>query len=94
MLIRQYRGGHQHSHLFIVAGSLEGRTYGHLRLTESHITTYQTVHRTTALHIPLHILCGFQLVGGILIEEASLQLMLHEGVVTVCETFLFATGSV
>ena len=76
MLIGQHSGGHQHGHLFRVACSLESSTHGDFRLAESHVTAYQTVHGPCLLHICLDIIGSLQLVGGVLIEERGLQLML------------------
>ena len=76
MLIGEHCGRHEHSHLFAIAGRLESRTHSHLSLSEAHIATYQTVHRLCHLHISLHILSGLELIGGVLIEEAGLELVL------------------
>ena len=77
MLERQHRGGHQHSHLLAVRGSLESGTYGHFRLAESHVAAYEAVHRSVALHVMLYVLCGFRLVRRVLIQERRLQLVLQ-----------------
>ena len=76
MLIGQHRGRHHHSHLFAVDSSFESCTYCHLCLTKAHITTNQSVHRLLHLHVSLYVLCSLELIGGILIEERSLEFML------------------
>ena len=78
MLEGQHSRRHQYSHLLVVCSSLESGTDGNFRLTEAHVTTDQPVHRACAFHILLQLLRGFQLVGGILVEERSLQFVLHE----------------
>ena len=40
MLVSQYGGRHEYSHLLGVAGCLECSTHRHLGLTESHVATY------------------------------------------------------
>ena len=91
VLISQYGGRHEHSHLLAIGGSLEGSSHSHLGLTKAHIATHQTVHRLGLLHIGLHILCGLQLIGGILIEERGLKLMLQIGVVAEGKALLATT---
>ncbi len=88
VLVSQHRGRHQHRHLLAIASSLEGCTDGNLRLAEAHIATHQTVHRSAALHILLHLLRSLTLVGRIFIEEGSLQLMLQITVGTIGESLL------
>ena len=80
MLVGEHGGGHEHRHLLGVARRLEGRAYGHLGLAEPHVAAHEAVHGLGLLHVGLHVLCGLELVGGVLVEEARLQLMLHEGV--------------
>ena len=74
----QHRGRHQHGYLLGVACSLEGSTYGHLGLAEAHVATDQTVHGLCLLHVGLHVVGGFQLVGSVFVEERGLQFMLHK----------------
>ena len=69
MLIGKHRGRHQHSHLLSITGRLEGSADGNFRLTESHISTHQTVHRPTAFHVFLHVSRSLALVGRIFIKE-------------------------
>ena len=45
-------------------------------------------------HIGLHVVGSLQLVRGVLIEEAGLQLMLHEGVGREGKTALLPAGSI
>ena len=88
MLIGQHGGGYQDGNLLVVGYSLEGRTDSHLGLSEAYIATNQPIHRTIALHILLHLVGGFHLVGRIFVDKAGLQLMLHEAVWAECESFL------
>ena len=67
MLESQHRGRHEHSHLLVVTGSLEGGTHGHLGLTEANVAAHQAVHRARTLHIGLHLLRGLELIGRVLI---------------------------
>ena len=90
VLIGQDRSGHKYSHLFGVAGCLEGRTDSHLGLAESHIATDESVHRMSTLHIGLDVLSCLKLVGSVLIEEAGLKLVLHEGIRTKGKAFFIA----
>ena len=94
MLISEHRGGHQHSHLLRVGSCLEGRPYGHLGLAEAHIATHKPVHRPGTLHVMLHILRSLELIRRILIEERSLELMLHESVGAESEAFLTTPFSI
>ncbi len=91
MLISQHRGGHEHCRLLAITSRLEGRTYGHLSLSEAHVTADETIHRHSALHVGFHILRSLQLVGRVLIEEAGLQLVLHEIVGREGKAFLMAS---
>ena len=91
MLISKDGSRHEDSYLLVVCSCLESGTNGYLCLSESHITTHQAVHRLLTLHICLHILCCFQLVRCIFIDEACLQLMLHIAVGTIGKTRLLLT---
>ena len=91
MLIGQDGGRHEHSHLFAIGSGLKGCTYSHLGLTKAHITTHQAVHGLGLFHISLHILRSLQLIGGILIEERGLELMLQIGVVAEGKALLATT---
>jgi len=91
MLKGEHRGGHEHGHLLGVAGRLECRPDSHLGLSEAHIAADEAVHRLCPLHVGLHVLGGFELVGGVFVEETGLQLVLHEAVGTICEAFLVPT---
>ena len=94
VLIGQHRSGHHHRHLLAIDGSLEGSTHSHLGLAKAHIAAHQAVHRFRLLHIGLHVLRGLELVGGILVEERRLELVLKVGVVAEGEAFLMATGRI
>ena len=52
---------------------LEGGADGHLGLAEAHVAADQAVHGLGALHVPLGVGDGRQLVGGLLEEEGILQ---------------------
>ena len=94
VLVGQHRRGHHHSHLFAIDGGLEGGAHRHLGLAEAHITADEAVHGARAFHIRLHVVGGLELVGGVLIEEAGLQLMLQVGVGTELEAFLLAATAI
>ena len=91
MLIGQHGGGDEHGHLLIVARGLEGGTHGHLGLAEAHIATHEAVHRALPLHVALHVDSSFQLVGRVFVEEARLQLVLHEAVGAIGKPLLLRT---
>ena len=82
MLEGQNRCGHHHGYLFGVACSFKSGAYSHLCLAETYVATHQTIHRAGAFHVGLHLGCGFQLVGGVVVKEASFQFVLHERIVT------------
>ena len=87
MLISQHRSRNQYCDLLIIRNCLKCRTNGNLRLSESHIPTNQTIHRTVFLHILFYLLGGLELVGSILINKRSLQFMLHKRIQTKTKTF-------
>ena len=82
MLKGQYRCGHHDGHLLRVAGGFEGGADGNLGFSESYIAAYESVHGTFLLHVGLHLVGGFQLVGRVFVEEAGLELALHERIGT------------
>ena len=94
VLICQHRCGHHHRHLLRVACCLEGGAHRHLGLSESHVAADETVHRARGLHIGLHVVGGFQLVGSVLIEETCLQFVLHERVGRERESPLASSGGI
>ena len=94
MLVGQHSGRHEDRHLLGVAGGLEGGTDGYFCFPESYVSAYQTVHRTRAFHVCLHLIGGFQLIGSIFIEETGFQFVLHERVCTEGISFLMAPGSI
>jgi hypothetical protein len=63
VLLGQDGGGHQDGHLLSVHHRLEGCPQGDLRLAIAHVTADEAVHGAWALHIPLHLSDGCQLVG-------------------------------
>ena len=94
VLVCQHGCRHEHCHLLAVAGRLERRTHGHLGLAEAYVTAYQTIHGLGLFHVGLHVLRGLQLVGGVLIEERSLQFLLQIAVVAECEALLPAARGI
>ena len=86
----EHGSGHEHGGLLAVDSRLEGRPDGHLGLAEAHIAAHQAVHGSVALHVGFHGLCGLELVGGVLIDERSLELLLQIAVGTEGETLLLA----
>ena len=93
MLEGKHGGRYHYRHLLRVARGLKGSAHGDLGLAEAHISADEAVHGAGTLHIGLHLLGGSQLVGGIFVEEAGLELVLHEGVGAEGEALLVtATG--
>ena len=76
VLLGKDRSGHQICHLFSVGYSLESRPDGNFRLSVSHIPADEPVHDFGALHVPLHILYGIELVLRFLIRKHFLKLSL------------------
>ena len=91
MLVGQHGGGHQHRHLLVVTCRLEGSTHGHLGLAEAHVATHEAVHRALTLHVGLDVYGSLQLVGRVFVEEARLQLVLHEAVGAIGKPLLLRT---
>ena len=85
---------HEHRHLFAVGSCFEGGPHSYFGLAESHIAADEPVHRHRTLHVVLHIGCRFGLVGRVLVEERSLQLVLHVSVGRIGKTFLLLAGGV
>ncbi len=77
MLIGKHRRRHKHGYLFAVNRGLERRTDRYLRLAETDVAAYQTVHRPGTFHVGLDSLGGRQLVGGILIDKRRLEFLLQ-----------------
>ena len=80
MLKGKNRGRHENSDLLAVGGGLESGADSDFSLTEADIAADESVHGAVALHVSLDRLCGLELVGGILVDEAGLQLVLHVGI--------------
>lgn len=76
MLVGQHGGWDEHGHLLAVGGGLEGGADGDFGLAEAHVAADEAVHGLVRLHVGLDGLGGGQLVGGILIDERGLQLLL------------------
>ena len=82
---------HQHSHLLAVVGGFEGSTDSNFRLTKSYIAADKPVHRTSLLHILLHLLCRLHLVGGVFVKERPFQFVLQVSVGRECKALLVTT---
>ena len=80
VLLRQDRGGHQHSHLHAILYCFEGSADSDLCFAVTDIAADQAVHDPAALHIALRIFDRRQLVLGLVIREHFLQLALPDGV--------------
>ena len=80
MLLDEQRGRHEHGHLLGVLHGLERGAHGDLGFAETHVAADQAVHRDRLLHIGLDLVDGGQLVGGLLVRERVLQLLLPRGV--------------
>ena len=77
VLQRQHCRRHEHSHLFRVAAGLESGAHGHFGLAEADVAANETVHGVFAFHVAFHVVGGFQLVGGVLVDERGFQLVLQ-----------------
>ena len=76
----QYGVGHKDGHLLGVAAGFEGGADGHFGLAEAHVAADEAVHGGGVLHVVLDVLGGFELVGGVLVEEGGLELLLQVAV--------------
>src|SRR5574344_1295350 len=94
MLVGQYGGRHHHCHLLAVCGGLECGSDCHFCLAKSHISAYQSIHRTLLLHVSLHVLGSLQLVGCVFIDKTCLQFMLHVAILAVGKTLLLQAGRI
>ena len=80
MLLDEQRGRHEHGHLLGILHGLEGGTHGDLGFAKAHVAADEAIHRDRLLHIGLDLVDGGQLVGGLLVRERVLQLLLPRGV--------------
>ena len=80
MLECQHCRRHEHCGLLAVGGCFESGAYRHFCLAKAYIAANQAVHRAVAFHIGFHGLCGFQLVGSVLIDERCLKFLLQVAV--------------
>ena len=76
MLLGENGGRSQQRHLFARRHRFENGANRDLSFAEAHITAYQPIHRAIALHILLHILHGFQLVGCGLVRKRVFHFLL------------------
>ena len=80
MLLNQQRGGHEHGDLLAVLHRLERGSHGDLGFAEADVAADQAVHGPWLLHVGLHVVDGGELVGGLLVRERVLKLLLPRGV--------------
>ena len=90
MLEGQHCRRYEHGGLLAVGGSFESRAYRYFSLAKAYIAANQAVHRAVAFHIGFHGLCGFQLVGSVLIDERCLKFLLQVAVGRERKAFLVA----
>ncbi|GFI39677.1 hypothetical protein IMSAGC016_01455 [Muribaculaceae bacterium] len=88
MLHGKYCGWHKHSCLLPVGCCFEGGADSYFRLSETDISTYQSVHRFCRFHVCFYRLGSLELIWSVLIYEACLKLMLHIGIRRKRITFL------
>jgi hypothetical protein len=63
MLLGEDGGGGQHRHLFVGVDGFEDGADGDFRFAEADIAADETIHGAIALHVQLHILHRFELIG-------------------------------
>ena len=88
MLVCQYCGGYEYRCLLAVDGGFECCSYGYLGLAKSYISADESVHGACTLHVGFYFLCGFQLVGGVFVDEGGFELVLQVIVGREAESFL------
>ena len=76
MLPGQQGGGSQQGALFAPHDALEGGPQGHLGLAYAHVAAQQPVHGPGVLHVVLDLGGGGQLVLGLVVLEAGLEVLL------------------
>lgn len=80
MLERQDGGGDEDGNLFAIGDRLEGSADGYLCLAEADVAADETVHRLSELHVVLDVVGGFELVGGVFVDERCLEFLLQVAV--------------
>ena len=80
VLLDEQRRRHEHGDLLAVLDGLEGGAHGDLGLAEADVAADQAVHRDRLFHVGLDLVDGGELVGGLLVRERVLQLLLPRGV--------------
>ena len=80
MLLGENGRRHEDRDLAIGLHRLEGRAHRDLRLAVADVADEQSIHRTRALHVLLHVLRRPHLIRRILEQEARLQLALPRAV--------------
>ena len=86
-LLRQDRRRNQVHYLFSLLHRLEGRPERDLRLSVSDVTADQAVHDLLALHVPLRVIDGGELVIRLIVGEHFLEFLLPYRVRAVLKTF-------
>ena len=76
VLVGEDGGRHEHGDLSPALHRLERGAHGDLGLAVADVADEQAIHRSRALHVALHVGGRLALVGGVLEEEAALELLL------------------
>ena len=76
MLLGQHRGGSKEGHLLAAHHRLEGGAQSHLGLSETDIAAEEAIHWAARLHVLLDLGDRSELIGGLSVGKALLQLPL------------------
>ena len=76
VLLRENGGRHQHRHLLPRLHHLERGAHPHLGLAVADVAAHQSIHRAETLQVLSNRLDRFELVGGLLVGERFLELLL------------------
>ncbi|MBT9148866.1 MAG: hypothetical protein DDT28_00283 [Dehalococcoidia bacterium] len=80
VLLGEYRGWHQDSHLHTIHHRLEGSPECNLGLAVAYIAAHQPIHWLGHLHILFYVTDSFQLIGGLHVWEGGFKLLLPYGI--------------
>ena len=80
MLLHKDGGRGQQRRLLAAHHAFEDGAQGHFGLAVAHVAAEQAVHDARLFHVALDVLDGGELVGGLLVGEAVLELALPGGV--------------
>ena len=94
VLLSQDRGRYQIHHLPVFLHRLKSRANSDLRLSISHIAADQTIHDLCALHIPLRIFDGLQLILGLFKGKHFLKFLLPHRIRSVGKTIRLLAGCI